>query len=363
MLQVACGEWMGHAWRHRAVLVGESRLPSETGLLYLTGGDPHPGDIEWAEAVSARSGLPVVACFDVPNQPIFGLVEDELIAFTFQRFLETGDPRWPLLHPMVEGALEVARVAGEMWGLSSWIPIGASKRGWTAWLTAIELAERAKGAVPMAFDHLVMDRQLARQVSLWGSPSPMYEPYSELGLTESTHTPEGQALLGLVDPYRRLDRLCCPVHLVSGANDPYWLVDASEEYWSEIPVPSSALFLANTAHVLPSSPSAVGSIARFAAACAGGRDQARVEVCEGQGAVSGLEVAHAWLWTAESESHRFDGSLWRPAEVTDLSTLPSPEGKDGCLAMYLEVYGRDDSGPFSVSSRPQVFTGGTPSRR
>lgn len=354
---VTCPEWRSHAWRHRAILVGESRLPAPACILYLTGGDPHPADLTWASAVSSRSGLPVVACFDVPNQPIFDLSEDWLIAYTFERFLATGDRDWPLLNQMVRGALAVTEAASAEWGCGAWIPVGASKRAWAAWLTAAELGETAKGVIPMAFDHLAMDRQLERQVSLWGAPSPMYEPYIEYGLAETSGNLERQELLGMVDPFHRLARIECPVHLVTGASDPFWLVDASDAYWNSIRGQASSLFLANTGHALPATPAAIGSIARFAAACAAGEHPPKVEVEAGTARVSGLEPSHAWVWTAGAETHWFVESRWRPTLVEDLSTLPRPDLTELYTATFLEVFGEDESGPFSVSSRPMVLRG------
>lgn len=356
-LEVECGEWQGYPWRHRAVLVGGEPRCSGTCLLYLTGGDPHPTDLAWVSAVSARSGLPVVACFDVPNQPLFERSEDWLIAYTFDRFLETGEEDWPLLNQMVKGALTVADAARAAWGCESWIPCGASKRGWTAWLAAIEMGDRAKGVVPMAFDHLAMQCQVDRQTELWGAPSPMYEPYVEFDLLRRTRSEAGEALLDMVDPALRLRALRCPVHLVSGANDPFWLVDASNAYWGDLPTRAGSLFMPNTGHVLPSSPVAVGSTARFAAACAAGRPFPTIWWEEGGRHVVGTEGLEGggWLWTAESETYHFVEARWKPQFVTDLGKLPAIERNAPYTGVIVEAWLDGDDGPASVSSRPVVL--------
>jgi len=49
---------------------------------------------------------PVAVLLQVPEEPIFGgLVEDQIISYTFAQFFLTNDPEWLLLLPMTKSAV------------------------------------------------------------------------------------------------------------------------------------------------------------------------------------------------------------------------------------------------------------------
>jgi PhoPQ-activated pathogenicity-related protein len=350
---VRCRPWQDEPWTHDVVLVGE---PGPEATLYLTGGDPHPQDIAWARTLAARSRRPVAIVFQVPNQPRFGLTEDWLIARTFDEYLATGDPGWPLLLPMADGAAAAAEAAGEAWGCRSWVAAGASKRAWTAWLAAVRWPERFVGVASLAFDHLDMRAQVDRQRAAWGTPSPMYEPYSELGLLERAHGPEGDGLLALVDPGLHLDRLRAEVLLSTGANDPFWMLDAASVYWNRIPTRKRAAFRPNLGHALPSDPASLGSVGVFVDGCFGGEalPEPALEQVDGRFVCPWEGDAVAWLWSAGSDSPNFVGARWRPILLAGAAPLPPEVAEAPWRAVFVELCGADGRGPWSATSIPQV---------
>src|SRR5262249_54956712 len=86
---------------------------------------------------------PGAVLMQVPEEPIFGgLTEDGIISFTFAQFFLTNDPEWLLLLPMTKSAVRgmdaVQEYSRQAWSLDvkNFTVTGASKRGWTTWLTA-----------------------------------------------------------------------------------------------------------------------------------------------------------------------------------------------------------------------------------
>ena len=148
----------GPRWQHQLFIYRPSNVtPTATALLLINGGDwqdvarraAAKGDdslpsealviAQIAEAIQA----PVAIVCQVPEQPLFdGMHEDEIISYTFEEFCKTGDCDWPLLLPMVKSAVRamdaVEEFTAEEWNLEidKFLVTGASKRGWTTWLTA-----------------------------------------------------------------------------------------------------------------------------------------------------------------------------------------------------------------------------------
>src|SRR5690606_36216870 len=123
----------------------------------------------------------------VPFQPIFGLREDELIAYTFEQYLATGESDWPLLLPMVKTAVRAMDTA-QAFAAAEWqvdldrfTVLGGSKRGWTTWLTGAA-DPRATTLVPIVIDVLNFESHMPHQEAMWGAPSAQIAPYTRRGL-------------------------------------------------------------------------------------------------------------------------------------------------------------------------------------
>lgn len=260
--------WRGVEWTHElAVFVpGGLAADLDTMLLWIDGGSagklPSPGtgpsDAVKTLALAANAaGLPAAVVRQVPFQPMFdGLKEDDLIAHTFVEFVRTGDASWPLLLPMVKAAVEAMTAAGaiarEAWQLAieRFVLTGASKRGWTTWLTAA-VDERVGGALPMVIDMLSLDRHVELQRQSFGGMSEQLEPYTSRGIEQLFASKRGQDLVAIVDPYAYRERLVQPKVIALGTNDPYWPLEALNLYLDGLAGPAWVSYAPNAGHGLP----------------------------------------------------------------------------------------------------------------
>ena len=176
---------------------------------------------------------PVAFLYGVPNQPLLdGKHEDALIAETFVRYLDTKDPSWPLLFPMVKSLTRamdaLQQFARQEWKIevTHFVVSGGSKRGWTAWLSAA-VDPRVKALVPCVFDTLNMQAQLSHQLQSYGKYSEMIVDYTKRSLVPVPNTEDARKLWMMVDPWFYRDRLKQPKMIVNGSNDPYWTQDCA----------------------------------------------------------------------------------------------------------------------------------------
>src|SRR5262245_50417873 len=232
-------------------------------LLWNQGGKASPTSTFMAMRVAQQSKSPVAFLYGVPNQPLLdGKKEDALIAETFVRYLKTKDENWPLLLPMVKSVVKamdaVQAFSKEEWKqpVEGFIISGASKRGWTTWLTAASGDPRVKAIAPAVIDMLNMKEQLPHQLKSFGAYSEMIGDYTKLGLAELPDSPEVRKLYGLVDPYSYREQLTLPKLILLGNNDPYWTVDALNLYWDGLKGDKWVMYVANAGHNLTQKDSA-----------------------------------------------------------------------------------------------------------
>ncbi len=375
--------WQGLTWRHRLfVVIPDNAEKTTDALLVIEGGEwkdrylkptdklGYADEAAMVAAVAQQEAAPVAFLLHVPFQPVFGgKVEDEVIAHTFDRYLESEDETWPLLLPMVKSAVRamdaVQGFAAEALEvkIERFTVTGASKRGWTTWLTAA-VDDRVMALAPAVIDMLNMGRQLPHQLAAYGGYSGRIHDYTDLDLPRRFKSARGQRLVSIVDPFAYRDRVTQPKLLMLGTNDGYWTVDALNLYWDGLRGPKYVMYVPNADHDLdgdyPRVLGAVGALHRdarderplpgltwdYAAADGGGGADARgADSAEQLTVDPGEAGAQVLLWTASAPTRDFRRAKWTSrALVPDdagryRADLPAPA--EGFSAAFAEaVYAR-----------------------
>jgi PhoPQ-activated pathogenicity-related protein len=256
-VELVSQEWHGILWKHTLqVYQAPDTLPADTMLVWNTGGTPKVETIAFGMSMSARVRAPIAILYGIPNQPLFGgKTEDTLIAETFVRYLDTKDDSWPLLFPMAKSVVKamdaLQALSKQEWkkDLKHFVISGASKRGWTTWLTGV-VDPRVKGIAPCVIDTLSMVEQMEHQKKSFGTYSEQIGDYTERGLVPMPDTPEARKLWKMVDPLFYRDQLRMPKLIINGNNDPYWTVDALNLYWDKLEGEKYIVYVPNAGHNL-----------------------------------------------------------------------------------------------------------------
>lgn len=333
-LQLVSQTWQGIRWQHRLLVLEPRRVAHERRvLLFITGGstgrEPSNSDHRRYGLLARSCGARVAVLYQVPNQPLLGnKFEDDLISETFLRHLKTKDPNWPLLFPMVKSAVRamdaVQELARDKWQtvVSGFVVTGASKRGWTTWLTAA-VDKRVKGLAPLVIDTLNLAVQTKHQKRQWGRFSKQIGDYTSKGLIALLEKKPDLPLWRWVDPYTYRGRLTQPKLIVNGTNDPYWCVDALNNYWPGLVGPKYALYIPNAGHGLEGGEAKLrATLGAFFRHGAQGRELPRMSWKHGDqpGALS-LTVTsepapvEAHLWSARSSTLDFRKSKFTSTEM------------------------------------------------
>ena len=257
-------------WQHDVIITVPRSLElndNPTAILLISGGknDPDPVQEDDAElivdAAATLLNTVVVELKQIPNQPLSfsdednnPRKEDQILAYSMDKFLDTGDPEWPVHVAMAKAAVRgmdtIQTVLAQEEGIAieDFIVLGGSKRGWTTWLTAA-VDDRIKAIIPASIDMLNLDRQFQHHWEAYGFFTPAVGDYDAFNLPCRTQTPNGQELLTIVDPYTYLDRYQgLPKLIANSAGDQFFVTDSSRFYYDDVPAPLAMRYSVNTDH-------------------------------------------------------------------------------------------------------------------
>ena len=238
-------------WKHNLAVVIPHKVTSDTALLFISGGsnadEPPNGVPAMFTKIAENNGAVVVVLTQIPNQKLTftdedkGRGEDALIAYTWDRYMKTGDEKWPLRLPMTKSVVRAmdavqefcASEAGGNVSVENFVVAGASKRGWTTWTTAI-VDTRVTALIPIVIDMLNVIPSFEHHWAVYGFWAPAIDDYTEMGTMEWMQMPEYKALMKIVEPYEYRERLEIPKLLLCATGDQFFLPDSAQFYFDDL---------------------------------------------------------------------------------------------------------------------------------
>jgi len=254
-------------WQHWVTLAVPNEVCSDIGLLIIGGGrngrEAPEQPSEQVRRIAHATGTLVAELHMVPNQPLVfhqdgcPRMEDDLIGYTWDQYLKTGDASWPARNPMVKSAVRAmdtmtAVAAADIGGNQSverFVVAGGSKRGWTTWLTGA-VDERVVGIVPIVIDVLNIDPSMRHHFAAYGFWAPAIGDYIQHRIMERMEDPRLSDLYDLVDPYEYRHRLTMPKLILNATGDQFFLPDSWRFYWDDLVGPKYLRYVPNADHGL-----------------------------------------------------------------------------------------------------------------
>jgi PhoPQ-activated pathogenicity-related protein len=272
-LKLVSQRWLTEAevdrplWEHWVTVCVPKEVKHQTAFLFIGGGGNDGEAPRVAGGIvrrlSAETGSITVELGQIPNQPLTftddgkARKEDSMIAYTWDKFLRTGDTKWPARLPMTKAVVRCMDAVQAFCKEKLPAPVevkdfvvgGGSKRGWTTWTTAA-VDTRVRAVVPIVIDLLNLKPSFRHHWSAYGFWAPAVDDYEDMKIFDRMETPEYAELMKIVEPYHYLERFTMPKFVVSAASDEFFLPDSSQFYWDELPGPKRMRYLPNSGHGL-----------------------------------------------------------------------------------------------------------------
>ena len=310
-------------WEHWLIVARPAELKTDKCFVMISGGGNDndkvpdgPGAV--VQTIANATGSLVVELKMIPNQPIVfhgdgqPRKEDDLIAYCWHQFLDTGDPTWLPRMPMVKSVVK-AMDCIEEWSKQEGIPVGkfvvagGSKRGWTTWMTGAA-DRRVEAIVPIVIDVLNVDEQLHHHGATYGFWAEALGDYVHHGIVQDPDHVRMQELHSIEDPYSYLDRLTIPKFVVNGSGDQFFVPDSSRFYYDDLKGEKHLYYVPNTDHGVDKNPSSVMSIVAFYQMIISGRKRPEAEwTFEDDGSIrvrSDEKPTNVVLWQAHNPDAR-----------------------------------------------------------
>lgn len=357
-------------WKHWLTIVVPDNAVAGKALLYLDGGSVNDAAPTKASdrslKLAVEAGGISAELHGVPNQPLHftdnpakGRSEDDLIAYSRVRNIETKDDEWLVRLAMVKSGVRamdaiqefLATEVGGRRKVDQFIISGGSKRGWTAWLVAA-VDPRVIAAMPVVIDALNSEVITKHQFEAYGVFGEAVGDYVNHGLfPHAIGTPGYQHALAIEDPwqYRDRPRMKMPKYEINASGDQFFLPDNSQFYYKDLPEEKRIRYVPNARHNLGES-DAQESMSAFFYAILHDLPRPRyswVKKRDGTLVVTPIDKpATVTLWQATNPNARdfrkdVIGNAYKPTPLTPAKdgtyTVRTPNPAKGFAAFFVEL--------------------------
>jgi serine/threonine protein kinase/PhoPQ-activated pathogenicity-related protein len=278
-------------WKHWLTVIIPQKVTSTKALLVFAEGltDPKTERLEHLAEIAVTSNAVVAVMEGFPRDPVGfyddnaagdaprgagtraesvksspteskELSRDEFAVASFMRFVDTGDPTWPIVCPLVKSAVramdtvqdfttefinEARRADQEERKIESFVLTGAAN-GWGTWLTGA-VDSRVAAIAPIEFDMLNIGTQIENQVGFRDEKglSRFAVLCKKFGFNAAIDTPEGEKLLKLIDPYEYRASLTMPKLLLQPASSAMTTVDGVRFFFDDLAGPKYLAYAPN----------------------------------------------------------------------------------------------------------------------
>jgi PhoPQ-activated pathogenicity-related protein len=374
-------KWREYTWTHQLSVLVPNEIKHDGALLFITGGSVNKeglpnwsgsddGLIQSFSKMAQKNSAVVAVLRQTPNQPLYNnLTEDALISFTLHNFQKDGDYTWPLLFPMVKSATRAMDAVQEFTkqkrehNIARFVVSGASKRGWTTWLTGAN-DSRVSAIAPMVIDMLNMPVSMNYQVKVWNDYSIQIQDYVKLGIVQNMGNESGAALVTMIDPYSYRKKLTMPKMMFMGTNDEYWPIDNIKNYYDSIPGTNLIHYIPNVGHSMGDKEEAMTNLSAFFGITI---NHSSYPECSWKATNSSKGVqltikatanklTDVIIWTADSKDMDFRNDKWtsKSLGIKNTSKVKASEAfpENGYRAFYLNLKYKDtNGGEYTESTR------------
>jgi PhoPQ-activated pathogenicity-related protein len=372
-------------WQHWLTIVKPDQVTSTTGLLFISGGSnkkepPAKADASFI-SIATDSSTIVTELRNVPNEPLTFAgeteprTEDGLIAYTWDKFLRTGDEEWPARLPMTKAAVRAldtitafcASDAGGKVAVDKFFVAGGSKRGWTTWTTAV-VDNRVIAIAPIVIDLLNIEPSFIHHWEAYGFWAPAINDYVAMKIMDWSGTPEYRALMKIEEPFQYRARLTIPKFIINASGDQFFLPDSSQFYFNDLPGVKYLRYVPNADHGLKGSDAWLTLTACYNATVKNTKPPQFSWTTDQDGAIrvkSSDQPMEVKLWQATNQEARdfrlaTIGPAWKSTDLKDqgngvyIGRVDKPP--KGWTACFVEMsYNAGSSAPFKFTSDVRVI--------